>query len=318
VVGVGAGALLVETSAGLMPGVPPASATLTPTALLAGFGVGITMELLAAHGSARRALAMPPVAAMPSITAPPRRPSRLRALAGPLLLVAGVGSAGSGAQAGSSALLAAGAVMLIVGFGAVFPLATGPVLAVLSRPLDHAGVAGGLARQQALAAPRRTGATAAALAVALALVSFLMVVSATLGTALADLVTTRQHAEFMIRPSARQGLHDFLFDAADRIEPLPGVATAQVVTYGEMRVIDPDSDESRPRTITAFVTDPTAAPELFDITASAGDLAGMDDGITVRDTVAAANDWRVGRLGFPLRRSPAPRRPQGSLPRSPR
>lgn len=294
VLGVGAGALLVETSAGLLPGIPPASPTVTPKAVFAGPVVGIVMALLAAHGSARRALAVPPVAAMRAITAPTRRSSPVRTLAGPLLLAAGGGAAAIGVQADSSALLAVGAVGLIVGFGAVFPLATGPVLSVLSRPLDHAGVAGALARQQALAAPRRTAATAATLAVALALVSFLMVLSATLGAASADLVTARQDAEFLIRPTARQGLHDFLFAAADRVERLPQVAVARVVTYGEVRVVDPGSGESRPRTVTAFVSDPVATPELFDVTTSAGDLAEMTDGVAVRDTVAAAHDWQVG------------------------
>jgi len=70
-----------------------------------------------------------------------------------LLLVAGFAAAGIGAQTGSPALLAVDAVLLIVGFGAVFPVTTGPVLSVLGRSLDHVRVTGALARQQALAAP---------------------------------------------------------------------------------------------------------------------------------------------------------------------
>jgi putative ABC transport system permease protein len=293
--GVGAGAFLVGAAGRLLPGVPPASVTLTPLAVLAGPVVGIGMALLASRGAARRSLRVSPMAAMRSASATATPLSRLRLITGPLSLAAGTVGVVIGVNAASSMLLAVSAVGLIFGFGLVFPVITGPVLAVISRPLAWAGVTGGLARQRALSAPRRTGATAAALAVGLALVSFLMTFSATLGATSPGLITARQHAEFTIRSTAPEGLHDFLVEAADRIDGLPEVAVARAVAYGDVRVIDPTSDESRPRAATAFVVDPAAVADLFDVRATSGDVAMIGGtGVAVRDHVAVANGWQVG------------------------
>lgn len=302
-VGVAAGALLVGTAGGLLPGVPPATATLTPRALLVGPVVGITVAVLASSGATRNALRVPPVAALRSSAGSAGHPSRLRWAAGGVLFTAGVAGAVSGAANNVSVLLAVGAAGLIVGVGLLFPLATGPLLHVISWPLTRAGAVRALARQQTLATPGRAGATAAALAVALALVTFLLVLSASLGSAVGGLIAARQHAEFTIRSTAREGLHDFLFDAADRADQLPGVRAARVVTYGQMRIHDPAGDDARPRAVTAFVTDPTVVAELFDLHVADGDIAtlGRND-VAVRDTIAAANNWRIGdqlRVDFP-------------------
>ncbi|HEX6326150.1 MAG TPA: FtsX-like permease family protein [Jiangellaceae bacterium] len=293
--GVGAGVFLVGAAGRLLPGVPPTSVTLTPWAVLAGPVVGIGMALLASRGAARRSLRVSPMAAMRSASATAAPLSRLRLITGPLSLAAGTVGVVIGVNAASSMLLAVGAVGLIFGFGLVFPLIIRPVLAMISRPLSWVGVTGGIARQQALAAPRRTGATAAALAVGLALVSFLLTFSATLGAASPGLIVARQHAEYTIRSTAPEGLHDFLVEATDRIDQLPEVVVASAVAYGGLRVTDPTSDESRPRAVTAFVVDPAAVAALFDVRATSGDVAVIGGtGVAVRENVAVANGWPVG------------------------
>ncbi|HEX6232831.1 MAG TPA: ABC transporter permease [Jiangellaceae bacterium] len=301
--GVGAGPLLVGTAGGLLPGLPPASVTLTPLALLAGPVVGIGMALLASRGAARRSLAVTPMEAMRPATASGTGLSRRRVIVGLLALLAGLGAVAFGVQVASAMVLGAGAVGLIVGVGLLFPVIAGPVLGAISRPLARAGVTGGLARGQAMATPRRTGATAAALAIGLALISFLLTFSATLGATSPELINARQHAEFTVRSTAPEGLHDFLAEAAERMDRLPEVAVARTVTYGEVRVTDPASDESRPRAVTAFVVDPAAVADLFDVRTTAGQVAAIGAGdVGVREDVAAANGWQVGdrlTLEFP-------------------
>ena len=294
-VGVAAGALLVSTSAGLMPGLPPMSATITPLPILAGLGAGVVVATLAGRGAARRALAVPPVAAMRAVSMPDPPASRIRAVAGLLLLVAAVALVLAGASSGSQVLLMAGATATLVAAGLLFPFVTGPVLALLSRPAAHAGMSGALAREQTLAAPRRAGATAAALAVTLGLVTLLLVFNASLGAATPNLLAQRQHADFIIRSTAREGLHDALFGVAERLDRLPAVATARVVTYGEAQITDPSGDEARPRTATLYIVDPTEVAALFDVEDRVGRTAALTTGeIAVRDSVAAANSWQVG------------------------
>jgi len=301
--GVGAGALLVSTSAGLMPGVPPMTPTITPMPIAAGLVAGIGVAMIAGRGAARRALAVPPVAAMRAVSTPDARPSRLRLVSGALVGIAAVGLIVAGRTDGIQPVLIGGAVATIVATGLLFPFIARPVLAALSRPVARAGMSGALARHQTLAAPRRTGATAAALAVTLGLVTLLLVFNASLGAATPTLFAERQRAEFTVRSTAREGLHDALFGVADALDRVPAVATARVVTYGEARISDPTSDETRPRTAAMYIVDPIAVADLFDVRDTAGETASVTAGeIAVRDSVAASNGWRPGdglRVVFP-------------------
>jgi putative ABC transport system permease protein len=289
--GLGAGALLIETSAGLLPGLPPVPPTITATPLLVGPAVGVGLAVVAARGAVRRALAIPPVAAMRAAAMADPEPARLRLVAGGLLLAAGVAGALVGVQAGQSLLIAAASGAALLAAGLLFPLITGPVLSVLSRPVGRLSITGALARQQILAAPRRTGATAGALAVSLALITFLLTFSASLGAAAPTLVTSRQHAEFTIRSTAQQGLHDFLFEAAEAADELDEVAAARVVTYGEFRMTGSDGSSNG----AFYAVDPSVAASLFDVHDRQGSVAAVTgDAVAVRDRLARAEGWSLG------------------------
>lgn len=293
--GLGVGAALVSTSTSLLPGMPPTAPAVTPLALLAGPLVGIGVALLSGRGAARRALAVSPVEAMRPITATDDAMSRRRTVGGVAVTVLGLASTLLGLSAELAAALAAGVVALIVGLGLLFPLVTGPVLLLVSRPIEHAGVTGSLARQQALAAPRRTGATAAALAVTLGLIGFLLVFSASLGAATSDVLAARQHAELLISSTAPEGLQDTLFELAEQADGVPGVAAARVVTYGEFEIVDEDTDDARPTIASAYVLDPAVADRLFDVEGRAGAVRELaQDEIAVREATAAANGWSTG------------------------
>lgn len=292
--GIGAGALLVSSSSGLMPGLPPMSATVTPLPIGAGLLAGTVVAMLAGRGAARRALAVPPVAAMRAVSLPDTGPSRRRFVVGAVLSVAAIALVALGAQAGT-ALLLGGAAAMIVAVGVMFPFVTRPVLDGLSRPLTRIGVAGALAREQTMAAPRRAAATAAALAVTLGLVTLLLVVNASLGAAVPALFAQRQHAEFTIRSTAQQGLHESLVGIAAELDRQPEIATARVVTYGEALVNDPNGDDARPMTAALYITDPTTVAELLDVRDSTARVAGVATGeIAVRDSIATANGWGIG------------------------
>jgi putative ABC transport system permease protein len=301
--GVGAGSLLVSITAGLMPGLPPMSATITPTPIVAGLVAGIVVAVIAGRGAARRALGVPPVAAMRAVSMPDMPSPRLRLVGGALAGVGAVGLITVGVAHGTAPVLIGGAAAVILATGLLFPFIAHPVLAGLSRPVARAGISGALARHQTLAAPRRTGATAAALAVTLGLVTLLVVFNASLGAATPTLLAERQRAEFAVRSTAREGLHDALFGVTDALDRVPAVAFARVVTYGEARISDPADDETRPRTAAMYIVDPTAVAELFDARDTAGTVGSVDEGeIAVRRGVAAANGWHLGdglRVTFP-------------------
>jgi putative ABC transport system permease protein len=103
------------------------------------------------------------------------------------------GTLGGGIEPGVRiALLGFGVLSLFVGMGLLAPRLVRPLVSVLGLPAARlGGVAGGLARQNALRNPARTAATAAALVIGLTLVTFVAV----LGRALlvSDEKAVREH-----------------------------------------------------------------------------------------------------------------------------
>jgi putative ABC transport system permease protein len=291
--GLGVGVVLVGTSSGLLPGLPPTSATITPAALLVGPLVGVSLALLAGHGAVRQALAVAPVEALRAAAVDDAHPGRLRLAGGILLgLLGGLGLL-AGMSLGAAEVLAAGVVAALVATGLLFPFVTGPVLALISRPVGRAGITAQLARTQALAAPRRTGATAAALVVTLGVVTFLMVFDASFATTLPGTLAERQHAELVVRSTAPPGLQDDLVEVATQADALPGVGVARVITYADVRI--DDGAAPQPQTSSAHVVDPVAVGRLLDVTATDGRLEELGDAqLAVRASFAEGNGWVTG------------------------
>jgi putative ABC transport system permease protein len=291
--GLGVGVVLVGTSSGLLPGLPPTSATITPVALLVGPLVGVALALFAGHGAVRQALAVAPVEALRSAAVDDAHPGRLRLVAGILLGLLGALGLLAGMSLGAAAVLAAGVVAALVGIGLLFPFVTGPVLSLISRPVGRAGITGQLARTQAVAAPRRTGATAAALVVTLGLVTFLMVFNASFATTLPGTLAERQHAELVVRSTAPPGLQDDLVEVAAQADVLPEVAVARVITYVDVRI--DDAAAPQPQTGSAHVIDPLVVSQLLDVAATDGRLEDLgDDQVAVRASFAEGSGWATG------------------------
>jgi putative ABC transport system permease protein len=241
----------------------------------------------------RQALAVSPVEALRSAAVDDAHPGRLRLAGGSSsALLGGLGLL-AGMRLGAAAVLAAGIVAALVGIGLLFPFVTGPVLSLISRPVGRAGITGQLARTQALAAPRRTGATAAALVVTLGLVTFLMVFNASFATTLPGTLAERQHAELVVRSTAPPGLQDDLVGIAAQADELPEVAVARVITYADVRI--DDGAAPQPQTSSAHVVDPATVGQLLDVTATDGRLEELgDDQVAVRASFAEGNGWATG------------------------
>ncbi|MBY8864881.1 ABC transporter permease [Streptomyces sennicomposti] len=153
---------------------------------VAAYAVGIGVTFLAAWLPARRAAAVSPMAALADTEAAVAgRPLRARVVAG-----AAVGAVGAGALAGCAvadrtatavALLGAGVVLTLVATVVAGPLLVRPLIGLLGGAFPALfGSVGRMSRRNALRNPRRTGATAAALMVGLALVGGMSVAGASI------------------------------------------------------------------------------------------------------------------------------------------
>ncbi|MFJ7910747.1 ABC transporter permease [Kitasatospora sp. NPDC096204] len=201
-----------------------------PVAAALSVGVGVTV--LAAWLPSRRAARIAPIEALRSVTQPAER-SRLRTAAGAGLLLLGVCLlvvlAGSAKDASEENLRSAmlGCGVLVVALILLAPVLAPPVIRLTGRLTHRFGIAGRLARQNALRDPRRTAATAATLLISTALVSGLATIGSSTGQALDRQAADGLGADYVI--STGNTVTGIDPAAVQRVAGTPGVRTASAV-----------------------------------------------------------------------------------------
>ncbi|WP_371481186.1 ABC transporter permease [Kitasatospora sp. NBC_00315] len=193
---------------------------------LAAYGVGIVITVLAAWIPARRAGSIAPMAALRDHGTPSEaRANRIRTALG--LLLSGGGAAllvlASGTTTTGTAmeLLGLGVLLTLVGFVVLGPLLATTVVRVLGALLPALfGPSGRLAQRNAMRNPRRTGATAAALMIGLALVIGASVFTSSAVASTNAQVDKSVGADYVVN-GGRAGLTPAMLDA---IKGTPGLA----------------------------------------------------------------------------------------------
>ncbi|MCX4593646.1 FtsX-like permease family protein [Streptomyces sp. NBC_01549] len=169
--------------------------------------VGVGVTFVAAYLPARRAAGVSPMAALSDAeVAGVGRPLRTRALVGSVVGVAG-GAALAGCAAASktstaASLLGLGVVLTLIATVIAGPLLVRPVIRVLGGAFPALfGPVGLMSQRNALRNPRRTGATAAALMVGLALVGGMSVASASMSKSFDHQIDKTLGSDFVIQNS---------------------------------------------------------------------------------------------------------------------
>jgi putative ABC transport system permease protein len=130
-----------------------------------------------------------------------------------------------------------------------------PLASAVGRPLERLrGVPGRLARENAVRNPGRTAATAAALMIGLALVSFVAVFAAGLRGSIDDAIDKTFAGDLILANT--DGFSDIPVRAGEAIEDVDGVEAVSPARYTQQRVEDAGE---------GFVTlvDPKTAPEVL-------------------------------------------------------
>ncbi|MEU6015215.1 FtsX-like permease family protein [Streptomyces sp. NPDC047515] len=234
VLGLGVAAALPGILAATGDPLPSGPLVVGPLPVLAALAVGVGVTVLAAWLPARRAAKVAPVEAMRAVDQKPSATrSRLRGLAGLALVVAGgavmlsLRGAKDASDANLNTALLGGAVF-VVGLLLAAPVLAGPVIRLLGRPLGRFGLAGRLARENALRDPRRTAATAATLMLSTAMVAGLAVLGNSSAQAIDARTAAGLGANYVIStPSVMQGIDQA---AARRVDDTPGVRTTTAVS----------------------------------------------------------------------------------------
>ncbi|MFD7510241.1 ABC transporter permease [Streptomyces sp. NPDC059853] len=263
--------------------------------------LGTAVTLLAAYVPARRAGRITPMAALRDAGTPGDvRAGRVRAALGAGCAVAGLGllavTAAVDAAADGALFLAAGIVLSLLGLILAAPALVGLVVRVLGVLLLRVfGPVGRLAERNALRNPRRTGATAAALMIGLALVSGLSVVGSSMVASATDEIDASVGADFLLSPS---NFGPVLPDVSAAVEEVraDGGAVASVTEYRVLSATatTPDGTEVE-RQLAA------AQPSMLDdlrLDTADGDLAqvyeGPGGGLALDEDEAAALGLGVG------------------------
>ncbi|AGP60535.1 ABC transporter permease [Streptomyces rapamycinicus] len=285
-IGYGLGVGVAHLLGGLFDAAGAGNATvpaLSAEPLLAAFAVGIGVTVLAAYLPARRAAAVPPVAALRTVQPSTAASLRRRNAIG--LITTACGALLIAAAVGEPDLLFGAAPLLLVGLIVLTPLLALGLTGLLRSPLTRlAGVRGKLAVENARRNPRRTAATATTLMVGLAMV-----------TAVTVAVTSVNR--FDEREADRSMASDLRITAVDFGEVGQGTA-ARVARLADAEAVTSviptyfDLAGKTPLSVTAV--DPAAVERAASLTVREGSLDRLDRGIAVTEELAAAHGWRLG------------------------
>ncbi|MFD9635270.1 ABC transporter permease [Streptomyces violascens] len=262
---------------------------------VAAYAVGVGVTFVAAYLPARRAARVSPMAALVDAeVAGAGRPLRVRAVVGALL-----GAAGAAALAGCAAVTKASTASSLLGLGLVLtliatvvagPLLVRPVIRVLGGAFPKVfGPVGRMSQRNALRNPRRTGATASALMVGIALVTGLSVASTSMSKSFDQQIDRVLGADFVVQNTNFQ---PFPQEITERIRATQGVGTVVRQRFAPLRVTLPDGKKA----------DTTASgydqqlDDVAHLTYAGGGTAQAlaADGLAMDKTYAQDHDVRIG------------------------
>ncbi|MDX3313413.1 ABC transporter permease [Streptomyces sp. ME08-AFT2] len=205
--------------------------------------VGVGVTFVAAYLPARRAAGVSPMAALADADiAGVGRPLKTRAVIGTVVGALGAaalaGCAASSATASAASLLGLGVVLTLIATVIAGPLLVRPVIRVLGGAFPALfGSVGRMSQRNALRNPRRTGATAAALMVGLALVGGMSVASASMSKSFDQQIDKTLGADFVVQNA---NFTPFSQEVTDAVRGTEGVGLVVRQRFAPLAVRLPD------------------------------------------------------------------------------
>ncbi|WP_037672551.1 ABC transporter permease [Streptomyces griseus] len=205
--------------------------------------VGVGVTFVAAYLPARRAAGVSPMAALSDAeVAGVGRPLKARAVVGAVVGAAGVASLAGCAAAtktsSAASLLGLGVVLTLIATVVAGPLLVRPVIRVLGAGFPALfGSIGRMSQRNALRNPRRTGATAAALMVGLALVGGMSVASASMSRSFDQQIDKTLGADYVVQNT---NFTPFSREVTDAVRDTDGVGLVVRQRFAPLAVRLPD------------------------------------------------------------------------------
>jgi putative ABC transport system permease protein len=173
--------------------------------------------------------------------------------------------------------------------GTLAPMIARPAAAVIGAPLRRlGGMAGGLARQNAMRSARRTASTASALMIGLALVAASLVLASSVTESVGGQVERQGVAPYIVRSD------QFEFSPAllEAVDAQPEIGAAYAVSFAVIKIDGSTEDASA---VDPVALDPDSPLQALSMGTTRGDVLDLaDGGIAVHERVAADKGWTVG------------------------
>jgi putative ABC transport system permease protein len=219
---------------------PQEGLVLKPRTVIVALLVGTGVTMLASLAPARRATRVPPLAAMREEAATPQPPTLRRTILSWALLIIGavavlLGLFGGVPASQALGLLGIGAILVFIAVALLSPRLVPPIAAAVGYPLERLrGVAGRLARENALRNPGRTAVTAAALMIGLALVTFVAILADGVKASIDDTVSKDMKAQIVVLN--KDGFSPISPQTGDALKRVPGVRTVSPLNTSQAKV----------------------------------------------------------------------------------
>jgi putative ABC transport system permease protein len=294
-VGLGAGVGLAVGLRSLLTAfgfaLPSSALLITWRTVVVSMTVGILITLLAALMPAWKAGRVAPVEALRAVVVGEETHRVRRAASGALVLTIGSVLLLVGLFADVSQRInyvGAGAAALFVGVAVLGPIISRPLARAIGAPLRWHGVAGLLARNNAVRNPKRTSAAAAGLMVGVALVSVIAVMASSTKSSIGSVIDSSMRADFVVSGAGQPGgLSGFSPSLRRQVAALPEIASATGVRSGTVRIGS--------ATTVVLAVDPRHVDDLFDVDVRRGSFTTMgDSGIAISQEVADSAHLSVG------------------------
>ncbi|WP_370949388.1 ABC transporter permease [Amycolatopsis sp. cg5] len=282
--GIGAAAALNSAFAVINgPGVP--LQVFSVGALCAAIGVGIGVTTVAAYVPARRAAAIPPIAALRTGVPPTAKSLRRRNIIGLVVTLIGAAITAGGIQ--SEDLVYLGAPVTMLGLIVLTPWFSLGLTKLLRGPLTRlSGMRGTLAVENTRRNPRRTAATATTLMIGLSVCAAVTVPIASVAAADAKQSATNDKADIEVTAI---DYADLSAKTVADIAKVPGVTS--VTPMSQVGIQLESGGYLNPTGV-----DPKTVKDFLPLTIKQGSLDQLTTGLAVSEQVAAKHGWTIGTV----------------------
>ncbi|KQZ75422.1 MULTISPECIES: ABC transporter permease [unclassified Nocardioides] len=264
------------------------------------YAVGLVVTTIAAVLPAVRASRIPPIAALRDDVALPEATLRKRMVVGTVLVVLGAaGMAGGLIGSGTLGLvlIGGGILLILIGVALMSALLGRPLLTLFGAIYRRLfGSVGNLAAQNTLRNPRRTGATASALMIGLALMSMMSIFGASASASTDAAIGTSLTSQFIVSNVVGQPFSPDVARQVRKLDTVEGVASVRQ-GYPKVKGSTVYAAAMRAQDIKFAFRIPVSSGNLADLgpgKAAVAEGQAEDKGLSIGDSVTL--DFQAGKV----------------------